>query len=80
MNRREKYVEFRLIDDEELPPMVIKQSDEGFKPVIVINQAHNVWLSLQRSAIPGITQSLADKLNAMCDAYLEEQLMNEEMA
>ena len=82
MNRREKYVEFRLIDDEQMPPIVIKQSDSEnrFKPVIVINQAHNIWLSLQRSAIPGITQSLADKLNAMCDSYLEEQLMNEEMA
>ena len=80
MNRREKYVEFRLIDDEDMPPMVVKQNDEGFKPVVVINQAHNVWLSLQRSSIPGICQSLADKLNAMCDAYLEEQLMNEELA
>ena len=80
MNGREKFVEFRLIDDDEMPPMVIKRSEEGYKPVVIINQAHNVWLSLQRSAIPGICQSLADKLNAMCDAHLEEQLMNEEMA
>jgi|TARA_R110002020_G_scaffold253928_4_gene467635 hypothetical protein len=80
MNGREKFVEFRLIDDEEMPPMVIKQSEEGYKPVVIINQAHNVWLALQRSSIPGICQSLADKLNAMCDAHLEEQLMNEEMA
>ena len=74
LNERIKEVEFRLIDDDEMPPLIIKSTDDGTTPVIVINQAHNIWLSLQRYSIPGIAKSLAEKLNSICDAYLEQQL------
>ena len=78
MQRSEKKeVEFRVVEDEELPAIIIKR-DGGIAPVIVINTYHKVWLSLQRSTIPGITQSLAEKQNQLCDGYLEQQLAYEE--
>ena len=79
MESGKKEVEFRLIEDDEMPPIIIKQSEEGTAPVIIINQSHTIWLSLQRSTIPGIAQSLADKLNQMCDGYLQQQLAYEEL-
>lgn len=74
-----KTVEFRLIDSNEMPPIVIKKNEKDNACVIVLNQAHTIWLSLQRNTIPGIVQSLAEKLNQLCDGYLEEQLMYVEM-
>lgn len=76
--RRRKEVEFRLIDSEDMPPVVIKKNEDDSGCVILLNQAHTIWLSLNRSTIPGITQSLAEKLNQMCDGYLEQQLAYEE--
>ena len=76
--KRRKEVEFRLIDSEDMPPVVIKKHEDDSGCVILLNQAHTVWLSLNRSTIPGITQSLAEKLNQMCDGYLEQQLVYEE--
>jgi len=75
-----KEIEFRLIEDDEMPPLIFKSNEEdGSSCVIVINQAHTIWLGLHRNTIPGIAQSLAEKLNTICDSYLEQQLMNEEM-
>ena len=73
-----KQVEFRVVEDDELPAIIIKR-DGGIAPVIVINTYHKVWLSLHRSTIPGITQSLAEKLTMLCDGFLEEQLQYEDM-
>ena len=77
--KEKKEIEFRLIDSEDMPPVVIKKHENDNGCVIVLNQAHTIWLSLQRSAIPGITQSLAGKLNQLCDGYLEQQLAFIEM-
>ncbi len=71
-----KQVEFRLIESEDMPPVVIKKNENDNGCIIVLNSAHTVWLSLNRSTIPGITNSLAEKLNQMCDGYLEQQLFN----
>ncbi len=76
MMNKKKAVEFRLIESEELPPVVIKKNEHDNGCIIVLNRAHTIWLSLNRSTIPGITQSLAEKLNQMCDGYLEQQLFN----
>ncbi len=70
-----KTVEFRLIDSDEMPPVVIKENERDSGCVIVLNQHHTIWLSLNRSTIPGIVQSLSEKLNQLCDGYLEQQLM-----
>lgn len=72
--KEKKQIEFRLIDSIDMPPVVIKENERDGGCVIVLNQAHTIWLSLQRSTIPGITQSLAEKLNQLCDGYLEQQL------
>ena len=78
--KQKKEIEYRLIDDIEMPPLLFKSSEEDKTScVIVINQAHKIWLGLHRSTIPGITQSLAGKLNAICDSYLEEQMYYAEM-
>ena len=79
MQRSEKKeVEFRVVDDEELPAIIIKRED-GIEPIIVINTYHKIWLALMRSTIPGITHSLAEKLTMICDSFLEEQLQYEDM-
>ena len=78
MQKQEKRVEFRIVEDEELPAIIIKR-DGGLEPVIVINTYHKIWLSLQRATIPGITNSLAEKLTLLCDGFLEEQLQYEDM-
>tara|TARA_Y100000401_G_scaffold116596_1_gene122763 strand:+ start:5739 stop:5990 length:252 start_codon:yes stop_codon:yes gene_type:complete len=78
MSKQEKRVEFRIVEDEELPAIIIKR-DGGLEPVIVINTYHKIWLSLQRATIPGITNSLAEKLTLLCDGFLEEQLQYEDM-
>lgn len=74
-----KRVEFRLIDDDEMPPLIVKRNEESLDPVIVINTHHRIWLSLHRTLIPGIAKSLSEKLNNLCDGYLREQIAFEDM-
>ena len=77
--RNKKMVEFRMVNDEELPPIIIKyDEDNGLSPVVVLNLRHKVWLGLQRKTIPGICESLAEKLNDLCDGVLMEQITMEE--
>ena len=78
IGKEAKQVEFRVIEDNELPAIIIKRENE-ITPVIVINTYHRIWLSLMRRTIPGITQSLAEKLTMICDGFLEEQLKYEDM-
>jgi|TARA_Y100000004_G_scaffold190519_1_gene247770 hypothetical protein len=78
MARTRKTVEFRLVNDEELPPVIIKHDEDDLTPIVVLNVYHKVWLGLQRKTIPGICESLADKLNELCDGVLIEQLNMEE--
>ena len=75
-----KEIEFRLNYDEGLPALIFK-SNENDKAscVIVIKTYHKIWLSLHRSTIPGICNSLAEKLNQLCNGYLEEQLAYADM-
>ena len=73
-----KTVEFRLVNDDELPPVIIKHDEGELFPVVVLNVRHKVWLGLQRKTIPGICESLAEKLNELCDGVLIEQINMEE--
>lgn len=66
-------IEYRIVDDADLPPLVIRESKEH-TPVITLNIYHTVWLSLMRATIPGITNSLQDKLNELCNTYLRDRL------
>jgi len=76
--RTRKMVEFRMVNDEELPPIIIKHDEDELLPVVVLNVHHKIWLGLQRKTIPGICESLAEKLNDLCDGVLMEQINMEE--
>tara|TARA_R110002020_G_scaffold184548_2_gene381646 strand:+ start:9035 stop:9268 length:234 start_codon:yes stop_codon:yes gene_type:complete len=67
-----KYVEYKIIEDSELPPMIIKDSGNGGLE-IVLNNHHKIWLALNRNSIPGIMQSMAEKLQEITNGILKEQ-------
>ena len=71
-------VEFRIIDAEDMPPMVISQN-ENDEPKVVINTHHRLWLSLNRRLIAGIVDALPEKLDMILTAYLEQQRAFEKM-
>jgi hypothetical protein len=71
-------IEFRIIDDNELPPLIIKKG-ENDKPKILINNHHRIWLSLNRAILAGISQALPEKINDVLNGYLTEQYSFEQM-
>ena len=71
-------VEFRIIDAEDMPPMVISQN-ENDEPKVVINTYHRLWLSLNRRLIAGVIDALPEKLDMILTAYLEQQRAFEKM-
>jgi len=71
-----KYVEYKIVEDRELPPMIIKDDGRGGLE-IVINNHHKIWLALNRNTIPGIMQSMAEKLQEITNAILEEHYVME---
>ena len=78
--KKKKEIEFRLIEEQEMPALIFKSSEEDRTScVIVINTAHKIWLGLHRNTIPSICSSLAEKLNQLCDGYREEQMMYAQM-
>jgi len=70
-------IEIRIVDDDELPPIIIKCGDDK-QPIVILNSKYTIWLSLMRNTIPGITSSMHEKLNEICSAYLSEQLYFQE--
>ena len=48
-------VEFRVVSDDELPPIVITMSDDGVVKV-VLNTYHRLWLAYNRKTIAGCAQ------------------------
>ena len=69
-------IEFRLIESEDMPPIVITIDDNN-EPKVVINTHHKIWLGWKRKVIGGVARSLYDKIDALLDGYLEEQLVLE---
>jgi hypothetical protein len=81
MNKTEekkRSIEFNLIDDENMPPIVITIG-EGDLPKVVLNQKHKIWLSLYRKCIGGCAESLYEKIDELLTAHLTEQRMYENM-
>tara|TARA_R110000803_G_scaffold144073_1_gene209999 strand:+ start:1171 stop:1452 length:282 start_codon:yes stop_codon:yes gene_type:complete len=76
MNRRDRNekpnVEFRIINTEDMPPLVISQN-ENDEPKVVINTYHRIWISLNRKLIAGILEDLQGKMDMILTGYLEEQ-------
>jgi|TARA_B100000085_G_C18217737_1_gene380423 hypothetical protein len=71
-----RQVEFNVVSDLELPPMVISMN-ENDEPKVMLNTQHKIWLSLNRRLILGIFEALPEKLDMILDGYLREQRMFE---
>ena len=71
-------IEFALIDDGEMPPIVITMGQDDMRKV-VINRNHTIWLGLHRNTITSCCVSLHEKMNELLSAYLSEQRMFERM-
>jgi hypothetical protein len=71
-------IEFKLIDDDEMPPIVITMGENDL-PKVVINRKHHIWLGLYRKTIGGCAESLYSKIDELLTAHLTEQRMYERM-
>jgi hypothetical protein len=71
-----KNVEFSMVQDLELPPLVISMNEYDV-PKVMLNTQHKIWLSLNRRLILGIFEALPEKLDMILDGYLREQRMYE---
>ena len=76
--KQETTVEFRLVDDGQLPPIMISMGDnDGVK--VVLNNQHKIWMSLHRKTIGGCAEALFGKINELLSAFLAEQRSYEMM-
>tara|TARA_R110000803_G_scaffold160685_1_gene224542 strand:+ start:1289 stop:1528 length:240 start_codon:yes stop_codon:yes gene_type:complete len=71
-------IEFNLIDEKELPPMVVTMNEQD-NPKVIINAYHRIWISLNRKIIAGVVVSLQEKMDEMLDGFLREQRANEQL-
>jgi len=71
-------VEFRLINTEEMPPIVITHNERD-EPKVVLNTYHRTWISLHRKTIAGIVVNLQEKMDTILDGLLREQRSFEKM-
>ena len=69
-------IEFRLVNDEEMPPVVITMNDRD-EPKVVLNAQHKIWLCLHRKTIAGSAEALFGKLDQILTGFLVEQRDNE---
>ena len=76
--RNETNVEFRLVNDEEMPPIVITMNDND-NPKVVLNADHKIWLALHRKTIGGCAEALFEKIDELLTAHLQEQRAYERM-
>tara|TARA_R110000824_G_scaffold265849_1_gene454778 strand:+ start:590 stop:835 length:246 start_codon:yes stop_codon:yes gene_type:complete len=65
-------VEFRIINDMQMPPIVITMNDDD-EVKVVLNTYHRLWLSLNRKLIGGSAEALFEKIDMILSGYLEEQ-------
>jgi len=71
-------IEFRLIDDVEMPPIVITM-DENDMPKVVINRDYAIWLSLHRKTIGGCAEALFGKIDELLTSHLRDQRAFQQM-
>ena len=78
VEQEKREIEFRLIDDDDMPPIVITIGENDL-PKVVINRTHTIWLSLHRKCIGGCAESLYENIDELLTGYLAEQRMYENM-
>ena len=71
-------IEFRLVNDEEMPPCVITMNEHD-QPKVVLNAQHKIWLCLHRKTIAGSAEALFEKIDQMLTGHLSELRTNERM-
>ena len=71
-------IEFRVVNDDEVPPLVITMG-EGDLPKVMINRHHAIWLMVNRNVIPSCAQEIADEIYKLLDAHLAEMRADELM-
>ena len=71
-------IEFRIVNDENVPPIVITM-DENDLPKVIINRHFALWLMVHRNTIPGCVEACADEIYKLLDGHLNEQRANELM-
>jgi len=76
LKEKRKEVEFRIVDDEELPPIIFSQN-ENDEVKVVINTYHRTWIMLHRRTILGALDALGEKIDTILTAYLTEQRLFE---
>ena len=74
----EKQIEFRLIEEEDMPPIVIAIG-ENSEPKVILNAHHRIWMGWKRKMIGGVARSLYDKIDELLDSYLADQYQLQEM-
>ena len=75
---RDKTIEFRLIEENDMPPIVITFGDD-LEPKVILNNHHKIWMAWKRKIIGGIAKSLYDKIDELLDGYLADQYQLQEM-
>ena len=65
-------VEFRIVDDSTMPPIIISYNDDD-QPKVVLNTYHKIWISLNRRLIAGIIENLQEKMDMILSSFLSEQ-------
>jgi|TARA_R100000455_G_C6176089_1_gene55682 hypothetical protein len=76
MNKEQ--VEFRLVNDIQLPPIMITMNDNDSVKV-VMNSQHKIWMSLHRKTIGGCAEALFEKINELLYGHLLEVRRDEMM-
>ena len=71
-------IEFRLVNDDEMPPVVITMNDRD-RPKVVLNASHKIWLCLHRKDIAGCSAALFEKIDQMLTGFLIEQRNDERL-
>tara|TARA_R110002012_G_scaffold178546_3_gene343721 strand:- start:1165 stop:1395 length:231 start_codon:yes stop_codon:yes gene_type:complete len=74
----ERNVEFRMVNDNEMPPLVITMNEDD-EVKVVLNQNNLIWLSLNRKTIGGLPEALYKNIDMLLDGFLREQRQNERM-
>ena len=60
----ERNVEFRMVNDNEMPPLVITMNDDD-EVKVVLNQNNLIWLSLNRKTIGGLPEALYKNIDCL---------------
>jgi hypothetical protein len=71
MTKDEEYMEFRLINDANMPPVIMSPTEHD-RPKIVINIHHKIWLCLHRKTLAGAATAMFEKLDEILTGHLRE--------